>query len=431
MTSTLNKTNFKEKRDKYLLPCIKHIYKDAPLFVKGKNQFLYDDNGKEYLDLFAGIVTVSVGHCNDKVLAATIKQASTLQHTSTAFMTQPIIDLAEKLASITPGKLEVSFITNSGTEANETAIRLARLKSKKNEVIALQHSYHGESHLASSLTGNHNWRPELPGANSIVFAANPYCYRCPFNKTPDNCSLECVKDVERVIQTQTPGSAACMIVEPIQGVGGAITPPADYFKELHKVLQKYGIYLIADEVQTGFGRTGQAMFGITSYGVEPDIMTMAKGLANGIPIGAMIATPEMAKAATKQQINTFGGNPISSATAIAVIDTIIEEKLMDNCKTIGDYILTGLNELKKDFPILADIRGKGLMLGVEIANSNKDPLVAETNKIIEDLKDNGIIIGKGGIFGNVLRIKPPMIITKANVDTFMQQLQKTLSKIVK
>ncbi len=173
------------------------------------------------------------------------------------------------------------------------------------------------------------------------------------------------------------------------------------------------------------------MFGITSYGVEPDIMTMAKGLANGIPIGAMIATPEMAKAATKQQINTFGGNPISSATAIAVIDTIIEEKLMDNCKTIGDYILTGLNELKKDFPILADIRGKGLMLGVEIANSNKDPLVAETNKIIEDLKDNGIIIGKGGIFGNVLRIKPPMIITKANVDTFMQQLQKTLSKIVK
>ena len=430
LTSTLNKTKtYKEKRDKYILPAVKHLYKDAPLFVKGKNQFLYDETGKEYLDLFAGIVTVSVGHCNDRVLEATIKQASTLQHTSTIFMTQPMVDLAEKLAKITPGNLEVSFITNSGTEANEAAIRLARLKSGKSEVIALEHSYHGESHLASSLTGNHNWRPNLPAANSIVFAANPYCYRCPFKKTPDNCSLECVKDVERVIQTQTSGSAACMIAEPIQGVGGAITPPDDYFKELMVVLKKYGIYLIADEVQTGFGRTGQAMFGITSYGVEPHIMTMAKGLANGIPIGAMITTSEMAQACSKQQINTFGGNPISCATAIAVIDTVVEEKLMENCHNIGNYLLNSLKELQKDFPILADIRGKGLMLGVEIADKDKTPLTDLTAKIVEDLKDNGIIIGKGGIFGNVLRIKPPMIVNKGNIEMFLQQFQKTLTKL--
>lgn len=431
MASTLNKSNLKDKRDKYLMPCFKHIYEDAPLFVKGKNQFLYDDTGKEYLDLFAGIVTVSVGHCHPKVLDATIKQVSTLQHTSTLFMTEPVINLAQKLAEITPGDLSVSYITNSGTEANEAAIRLARLKSKQNEIIALQHSYHGESHLATSLTGNHNWRPDIPSANSIVFAANPYCYRCPFNKTPDSCSLECAKDVERVIQTQTSGKVAAMIVEPIQGVGGAITPPPDYFKEVKKILVQYGIYLIADEVQTGFGRTGEEMFGITSYGVQPDMMTMAKGLANGIPIGAMITTPDIAQAGLKQQINTFGGNPISSATALAVINTIIEEKLMQNCKTVGDYLLNGLRELSKDFPIMADIRGKGLMIGVELAKSDKTPMSKETSKVLEYLKDHGVIIGKGGLYGNVLRIKPPMIVTKDNIDTLLKLLPQALASIKK
>lgn len=431
MTAPSNREELKKRREKYVVPGVKQLYSDPPHIVKGKGQFLYDETGREYLDMFAGIVTVSVGHCHPKITQRTIDQLQQLQHTSTIFMTQPMVDLAEKLAEIAPGDLSKSFITNSGTEANEAAIRTARIASGRHEVIALEHSYHGESHLASTLTANHNWRPEIMPAAGVVFAANAYCYRCPFKKTPDNCSLECAKDVERVIQTQTSGKPAVMIAEPIQGVGGAITPPDDYFKEVKKILENYGVLFIADEVQTGFGRTGKHMFGISNWGVQPDLMTMAKGLGNGLPIGAMITRPEVADKAQKQQINTFGGNPVSSATAVAVIETILEEKLMDNARVVGDYLWEGLKDLQKSFPIMADVRGKGLMLGVELADDKKVPLTAETAKIVEMAKDNGVIIGKGGLWGSVIRIKPPMSITKENVDTCLKVLRKALEGVAK
>ncbi len=431
MTAPSNREELKKRREKYVVPGVKQLYSDPPQIVKGKGQFLYDETGREYLDMFAGIVTVSVGHCHPKITQRTIDQLQQLQHTSTVFMTQPMVDLAEKLAEISPGDLSKSFITNSGTEANEAAIRTARIASGRHEVIALEHSYHGESHLASTLTANHNWRPEIMPAAGVVFAANAYCYRCPFKKTPDNCSLECAKDVERVIQTQTSGKPAAMIAEPIQGVGGAITPPDDYFKEVKRILENYGVLFIADEVQTGFGRTGKHMFGISNWGVQPDIMTMAKGLGNGLPIGAMITRPEVADKAQKQQINTFGGNPVSSATAVAVIETILEEKLMDNACVVGEYLLAGLKDLQKSFPIMADVRGKGLMLGVELADEKKVPLTAETAKIVEMAKDNGVIIGKGGLWGSVIRIKPPLSITKENVDTCLKVLRKSLEVVSK
>ncbi len=269
MSAILSREELKKKREKYIVPGVKQMYANPPHIVKGKMQFLYDENGKEYLDMFGGIVTVSVGHCHPKVTQRTVEQVQTLQHTSTAFMTQPMVDLAEKLAEIAPGDLSKSFITNSGTEANESAIRLARIASGRFDVIALEHSYHGESHLASTLTGNHNWRPEIPPAAGIFFAANAYCYRCPFKKSPTNCGLECAQDLERTIQTHTSGKPAVMIAEPIQGVGGAITPPDDYFKEVKRILDKYGVLFIADEVQTGVGRTGNHWFGITNWGRYP------------------------------------------------------------------------------------------------------------------------------------------------------------------
>jgi len=427
----LSREELKQKRDKYIVPGVKHIYADPPHFVRGEGQYLYDDTGKQYLDMFAGIVTVSVGHCHPKVTKRTVEQVQTLQHTSTVFMTQPMVDLAEKLAQITPGDLSKSFITNSGTEANESAIRMAKLATGRHEVIVLEHSYHGESHLASSLTSNHNYRPDLPPAAGIAFAANAYCYRCPFKKTPDNCSLECAKDLERVIQTQTSGKPAVMIAEPIQGVGGAITPPDDYFKEVKKILEKYGVLFIADEVQTGVGRTGNHWFGITNWGVQPDFISMAKGLANGLPIGAYITTPAIAQAGAKQQINTFGGNPVSSATALAVLETIEEEKLMQNAKVVGDYLMEGLKDLQKKYPIMADVRGKGLMVGVELADKDKNPLTQETARIVELTKDDGVVVGKGGLWGSVLRIKPPLSITKENVDTLLKSLQKALEATTK
>ena len=427
MTAQLNRDELKKKRDKYVFPSVKHLYSDPPHFVKGSGQFLYDDTGREYLDMFAGIVTVSVGHCHPKVTARTVEQVQTLQHTSTIFMTQPMADLAEKLANIAPGQLTRSFITNSGTEANEAAIKVARLASGRNEVIALEHSYHGESHLASTLTANHSYRPEIMPAIGIVHAVNAYCFRCPFKKTPDNCSLECAKDVERVIQTQTSGKPAVFIAEPIQGVGGTITPPDDYFIEVKKILDKYGVLFIADEVQTGVGRTGKHWFGISSYGVEPDLITMAKGLGNGLPIGAVIATEELAQKAAKQQINTFGGNPVSAATACAVLDVIEEEKLMQNAHEVGEYLKEGLKDLQKHFPhMIGEVRGKGLMLGMELADKDKNPLTAETARIVEMTKDDGVIIGKGGLWGSVIRVKPALTISKENVDTLMTSLRKAL-----
>lgn len=431
MRAPLNREELKRKRDKYLVPSVKQLYAEPPHIVKGKGQFLYDETGREYLDMFAGIVTVSVGHCHPKITQRTIEQLQELQHTSTIFMTQPMVELAEKLAEIAPGDLSKSFITNSGTEANEAAIRMARLATGRNEVIALEHSYHGESHLASTLTANHNWRPDTMPAAGVSYAANAYCYRCPFKKTPDNCSLECAKDVERIIQTQTSGKPAAMIAEPIQGVGGAITPPDEYFQEVKKILENYGVLFIADEVQTGFGRTGKHMFGISNWGVQPDIMTMAKGLGNGLPIGAMITTPAIAEKSQKQQINTFGGNPVSTATAVAVIETILEEKLMENARVVGDYLMEGLKDLQKSFPVMADVRGKGLMVGVELADKNKTPLSAETARVVELSKDNGVIIGKGGLWGSVIRIKPPMTVSKENVDTCLKVLSKALESIFK
>ncbi len=432
MAATLNRDELKKKRDKYLFPSVKQMYAEPPHFVKGRAQFLYDETGREYLDMFAGIVTVSVGHCHPKVTQRTVEQAQTLQHTSTVFMTQPMVDLAEKLAEIAPGDLDRSFITNSGTEANEAAIKTARVASGRNEVIALQHSYHGESHLTSTMTANHNYRPDVMPASGIFHAANAYCYRCPFKKTPDNCNLECAKDIERVIQGQTSGKPAVFIAEPIQGVGGTITPPDEYFKEVKKILEQYGVLMIADEVQTGVGRTGAHWFGISSYGVVPDMITMAKGLGNGYPIGAVITTTEIAEKASKQQINTFGGNPVSAATACAVLEVIEEEKIMDNVKEVGAYMKAGMEDLQKHFPdMIGDVRGKGLMLGMELADKNKTPLTKETARIVELAKDDGLVIGKGGLWGSVIRIKPPMTITKENVDTTLKVLQKALEATAK
>jgi 4-aminobutyrate aminotransferase-like enzyme len=430
MPASRTRQEIKAKRDKYIVPSVKHLFSDPPLFVKGRGQFLYDEVGKEYLDMFAGIVTLSVGHCHPKVTQRTVEQLQTLQHTSTVYMTAPMVDLAEKLSEITPGNLSKSFITNSGTEANEAAIKLARLSTGRNEVIVLKHSYHGESHLASTLTANHNWRPELPPAHGVVYAENAYCYRCPFNKKPESCGLECAQDVERAIQTQTSGKPALMIAEPIQGVGGTITPPADYFKEVKRILTKYGALFIADEVQTAMGRTGKAWFGISTWDVVPDFITMAKGLANGLPIGAFVTTPEIAAAGTKQQINTFGGNPVSSATALAVLETIEAENLMKNAQVVGDYLMAGLQDLKKSRPIIGDVRGKGLMLGVELVGDDKVPLPGETSRIIEEAKNNGLIVGKGGLFGNVIRIKPPMIISTENADACLNIFQRAIDSVI-
>src|SRR5438477_6727247 len=315
----------------YLFPAVFHYYKEPLVISHAKDQYVWDADGNQYLDFFGGIVTVSVGHCNQQVNAKVHQQLDTLQHVSTVFANEPQAALAKKIASITPGgKLTKSFFTNSGTEANETAILAARCYTGNSEIVALRHSYHGRSALTLGLTGHAPWKVMPPQAG-IVHAHNAYCYRCPFGLTYPSCEVRCAQDMEELIRTTTSGSVAGFIAEPIQGVGGFITPPKEYFRIVEGIVRSHGGIFISDEVQTGWGRTGGKWFGIEQYGVVPDVITAAKGLANGSPIGLTVAKPAVADSITRLTISTFGGNPVTSTAAKAVIDFIEEQNLLANC----------------------------------------------------------------------------------------------------
>lgn len=426
----MNKKEIIEKQKKYLFSCVATYY-DEPLVVDhAKDQYVYDADGKQFLDFFGGILTVSVGHCNEKVTRAIDEQNHRLQHMSTLYANEPQVRLAEKLAQITPGRLEKSFFTNSGTEANETAVLLAQLYTKCQDIITLRHSYSGRSYLALSLSAQSSWRlmPNVvPGVHHI---ANAYCYRCPFGLTYPSCELKCAKDAEEAIQTMTAqGRVAAFLAEPIQGVGGFIVPPKEYFQEIVGIIKKYGGLFICDEVQTGWGRTGGRMFGIEHWGVDPDIMTFAKGMANGVPIGATIATPEVADSLQGNSISTFGGNPVTSTAARATIEVIEEENLVENARVMGNRLRDGLNALKDKYPIVGDVRGMGLMQGMELVGEKKKPDVENTKRVMELTKNNGLLLGKGGSYGNVLRVAPPLNVNKDQIDQALWVLEQSFAQL--
>src|SRR5579871_514296 len=326
----------------FLFPAVFHYFRSPLVIARAKDQYVWDADGHQYLDFFGGTVTVSVGHCNDAVNAKLHRQMDTLQHVSTLFANEPQAALAKKIASLTPGgRLTKSFFTNSGTEANETAILTARCYTGNTEIVALRHSYHGRSAMAMSLTGQGTWRLGLPQAG-IVHAHNAYCYRCPFGLTYPSCEVKCAQDVEELIRSTTPGKIAGFIAEPIQGVGGFITPPQEYFQIVERIIRNHGGIFISDEVQTGWGRTGNKWFGIEQYGVVPDIITGAKGLANGSPVGVTVARPEVADSVRGLTISTFGGNPVTSTAANAVLDYIQDHNLLANCADTGAYFRAGL-----------------------------------------------------------------------------------------
>ncbi|MBI2267439.1 MAG: aspartate aminotransferase family protein [Armatimonadetes bacterium] len=423
-----------EKRKQYILPCITHYYEDPPEFVRGEMQYLYDNQGKKYLDCFAGVVTVNSGHCHPEIASAIIRQVQTLQHTTTLYLTRPMVDLAEKLAEITPGSLQRSFICNSGTEATEGACLLAKIHTGAHEFIALRHSFHGRSIIAMTLTGQSSWRIGGPYVFGVNFVSSAYCYRCPFGQSYPGCDLECAKDVENIIRTSTSTRVAAMIAEPIQGNGGVITPPPPYFKKVQEILKRYGALLISDEVQTGFGRTGGKWFGIEQWGVEPDILTMAKGFGNGWPIGGFIAKPEIADSIKGgQHFSTYGGNPVSSVAALANIRVIEKSNLAQNAATVGAYFKDKLLELQQKYSLIGDVRGMGLMLGMELVKDRKtkEPAAKEMARVMEICKDDGVLIGKGGLDGNVIRIKPPLCITKGDVDSAAAVMDKAFAQVQK
>jgi len=409
------------KKREFMIPCVYHFYQNPMQIVRGEGQYLFDHQGKRYLDFYGGVSVLNAGHCHPEITDKICRQVNILQHTTTIFLTQPIVDLAEKVSQITPGNLKKSFFCASGSEANEGALLISQLYTGKHEFLALSHGLHGRTKLTMSVTGLKFWRTDSHPVGGISFVPNAYCYRCVFNRTYPDCDIECAKQIENVIETSTSGEVAALIVEPIQGNGGIITPPQEYFTTMKEILDKFGILLIVDEIQTGFGRTGK-MFAIEHAGVEPDIMTFAKAIANGTPVGGFITNDEVASSYTRPGASTFGGNPVTSVAALATLEVIEKYDLIQNAETMGYFLKDKLRLLQEKHSIIGDVRGKGLMVGAELVMNDKVPAQKETDMILEYMKDRGVLLGKTGASRNVLAFQPSLIITKDNINELIDVL---------
>lgn len=421
----------REKHREFLFPCVANYYAEPVVVTSGRGAVVSDAEGREYLDFFGGILTVGIGHCHPDVTARIREQAGKLVHTSTLYPTEEIVRFAERLARITPGKLKKSFFTASGTEADETAILLAKIHTGQQEIIALRHGYSGRSLTALSVTGHSNWRLVPTQVAGVKHALAPYCYRCPLGLEYPSCEVRCAKDIEELIKTETTGKPAAFLAEPIQGVGGFITPPKEYFQIAVGIVRRFGGLFICDEVQTGFGRTGGKWFGIEHSGVEPDIMTFAKSVANGFPVGATIARADVADSFTGLSISTFGGNPLAMAAADATVEVMEREDTPKRCAERGAELRARLEEMKDFHPFIGDVRGMGLMQALEIVEDRKtkEPSPKKTQALMEAAKRQGLLLGKGGLHGNVIRIAPSMLITKAEIEDGVSRLSRALSEV--
>jgi alanine-glyoxylate transaminase/(R)-3-amino-2-methylpropionate-pyruvate transaminase len=421
-------------RRQYVNPAVFTIYREPLMIVEGHMQYVWDETGRRYLDMFAGIVTVSCGHCHPAVVKRVQDQVATLQHATSIYLHPNIAELAKKLASKMPPGLEVTYFTNSGSEANDLAITMARLFTGHTDVIALRNAYHGGSPTAMGLTSHHTWKFPVGGDGRVHHAVNPDPYRSPFTGSPEEIATKSVDDIRDLIRYSTPGKVAAFICEPIQGVGGATSGARNYLPEAYAVIRAYGGLCIADEVQTGFGRTGENYWGFQDFGVTPDFITMAKGIGNGAPLAAVTTRMDIAKALTQRiHFNTYGGNPVSMAAGLAVLDVIDREGLQENSRVVGGRLKAGLERLMRSHRLIGDVRGMGLMLGVELVRDRgtKEPAKSETLNVMEAAREGGVLIGKGGLEGNVLRIKPPMCITSEDVDFALDVLNRAFSSAVK
>lgn len=429
---TLTPDQIGQMRDEYILPSTMKYF---PLnIVKGEMQFVYDDTGKKYLDAFSAVVTISVGHCHPEVTNPVIEQMKNLQHMTTLYYHPNLVRYAEKLATVMPEGLKVSFFTNSGCEANELAALLAKNHTKQSEFIALRHSFHGRTLMAMTMTGQSKWRHSLPYVFGVLHASPGYCYRCPFGLTYPSCNVACAREIEDIIKYGTSGKIAAFIAEPIQGFGGVIDPPKEYFEIAYDIVKKYGGVFISDEVQTGFGRTGDKWWGIEQWGVKPDMITMAKGMGNGLPLGGVTCTKEIAESMReKVHFNTYGGNPVSMAGGLAVVECIERNNYMHNAKVMGDRLHEGFDKLVRDHQIVGEHRGKGLMRGLEIVKDKQSREVApqHVQRAMDLCKDRGMLIGRGGMAANTIRIKPPLCITKSDTDFIVKTLDEVFTIIEK
>lgn len=416
----------------HLFPCETRLYDEPLVPVRARGVRVETADGREYLDLFAGILTTSVGHCHPDVVDRVQRQVATLGHTSTLYLTENEIAMAERLASIAPDGLTHTFFTNSGTEAIETAVMLAAVHTGRTDIIALRYAYSGRSTLASNLTAHGPWRPLTHSSGAIKHVLSPYPYRCPFRQPCDeSCTEAFARDLEEAILTTTNGRPAAFIAETIQGVGGYIVPPPGYFQRAAEIIRKYGGLLIIDEVQTGFGRTGDHWFGIEHWGVTPDIMVMAKGIASGFPVGATMTRADIAKSWTAKTISTYGGNPVSMAAALATHEVMVREDVPALAAERGAQLRAGLDALAAKHEWIGEVRGMGLMQALELVEDrgSKTPSARRAKALLEAAKADGVLIGIGGLHGHVIRLGPSLLISSEEIEEGVEKLGRACARV--
>jgi alanine-glyoxylate transaminase/(R)-3-amino-2-methylpropionate-pyruvate transaminase len=419
-------------RRQFLNPGIFLYYKKPIMLVEGRGQYVFDETGRRYLDGLGGIVTISVGHCHPRVVEAARRQIETLQHSTTIYLHPNIAEYAEQLAAKMPGELKVCYFVNSGSEANDLALLMARAYSGNFDVIALRNGYHGGSTSTMGLTAHSTWKFNVPQSFGVHHAVTPDPYRGAWGRTDPAAGKNYAADVKSLIDYASSGQVAGFIAESIQGVGGVVVYPDGYLQHAYEHVRAAGGVCIADEVQTGFGRTGAHFWGFENQGVIPDIVTMAKGIGNGCPLAAVVTTAKIAETVTRRiHFNTFGGNPVVCAQGKAVLEVIEKEKLQANSLKNGAHLFAGLEKLKARHNIIGDVRGKGLMLGIELVKdrASKEPAKAECALVVEKCRDLGLLLGKGGLWGQTIRFAPPMCVTQPDADFLLDVLDTALASL--
>ena len=416
-------------RHRAVLPRWMALYYEEPIeLVRGEGRHVWDAEGNRYLDLFGGILTTMTAHALPEVVAAVQEQAARILHSSTLYLIRSQVELAEEIARLSPIPDAKVFFTTSGTEANEAALLIASTVRRSNQVLAIRNSYHGRSFATMAVTGNRSWSASNLSPVDVKYVHGGYRLRSPFRSLDDAAfTAACVDDLRDVLVTQTAGDVACMIAEPIQGVGGFATPPDGFFGAMKEVLDEHGVLFIADEVQTGWGRTGEHFWGIEAHGVVPDMMTFAKGLGNGLTIAGVVARGELMDSIGANSISTFGGNPLSTAGALANLRHLVEHDLQANAAKVGGELLRALAERAPEWPVVAEVRGKGLMIGIELVRPGSiEPDAAAAARVLEATRRDGVLVGKGGLHGNVLRIAPPLTITPDEASEGLEVLAAAL-----
>lgn len=420
-------------RHRAVMPDWLALYYDEPIeLVHGSGRRVTDAEGRQYLDFFAGILTNMIGYDVAEISEAIKSQLDTgVTHTSTLYLIRRQVELAERIADLSGIPNAKVFFTNSGTEANETALMLATGFRRSNQVLALRNSYHGRAFATVAITGNRGWSASSLSPVKVCYVHGGYRYRGPFRHLDDAGYIAaCVEDLRDVINTGTAGDVAAMIAEPIQGVGGFNVPPDGLFAGFKEVLDEYGILLISDEVQTGWGRTGEHFWGIGAHGVTPDAMTFAKGLGNGLAIGGLVARPDLMDSLPANSISTFGGNPVATTGASAVLDYLLEHDLQANAAKLGTRLIESLRAIAARCSIAGDVRGKGLMIGVELVEPGGiEPSPRAASMLLERTRQRGLLIGKGGLHGNVLRLAPPLTLTDDETDEAIAILDESFNDV--